>query len=54
MKEYKVVKPNLGWKNKSEKLEEILNNHAKQGWVLHTINRNETYLQIIFERNKNR
>jgi len=54
MKEYKVIKPSLGWKNKSEKLEEILNNHAKQGWVLHNLNVNGGYVQIIFERNKNR
>ncbi|WP_082106788.1 DUF4177 domain-containing protein [Kordia zhangzhouensis] len=54
MKEYKVVKPSLGWKNRSEKLEEILNNHAKQGWILCNINKNEGYVQIIFERSKNR
>jgi hypothetical protein len=52
MKEYKVIRPNLGWKNRNEKLEEILNNHAKQGWVLHTATNG--FLQLIFERSKNR
>ncbi|MEM6685980.1 MAG: DUF4177 domain-containing protein [Bacteroidota bacterium] len=53
MKEYKVLSnPKLGWKNRGEKLEEILNNHAKQGWVLHTVTAGS--VQIIFERSKNR
>jgi len=52
MKEYKVVSPKLGWKNKNEKLEEILNNYAKQGWVLHSTTAG--FLQLIFERSKNR
>ncbi len=54
MKEYKVVKPSLGWKDRSEKLEELLNNHAKQGWELHTVTKHEGFIQVIFERNKNR
>ncbi|QHI38782.1 hypothetical protein IMCC3317_41820 [Kordia antarctica] len=54
MKEYKVIKPSLGWRNRSEKLEEILNNHAKQGWILKDLNKNEGAIQIVFERNKNR
>ncbi|PTX59035.1 uncharacterized protein DUF4177 [Kordia periserrulae] len=52
MKEYKVVKPNLGWKSRSEKLEEILKNHAKQGWILHTVTKHEGFVQIIFERSQ--
>jgi indole-3-glycerol phosphate synthase len=52
MKEYKVISPSLGWKNKNGKLEEILNNYAKQGWVLHSAS--QGFLQLIFERNKNR
>ena len=54
MKEYKVVKPSLGWRNRSEKLEEVLNNYAKQGWLLKDINKNEGFVQIILERDKNR
>jgi hypothetical protein len=54
MKEYKVLKPNLGWRDRGEKLEEILNNHAKQGWILHTVTKHEGFIQVIFERSKNR
>lgn len=54
MKEYKVTRPNLGWRNKNEKLETFLNDHAKQGWSLLNIHRNESGVHIIFERNKNR
>lgn len=54
MKEYKVVNPKLGWKNRLEKLEDMLNSYAKQGWILHSINNLDAYTQVIFERNKNR
>jgi hypothetical protein len=30
MKEYKVIKPSLEFRNRHEKLEEIINNHAKE------------------------
>jgi len=36
MKEYRVVITKLGLTNRNTIMEEILNNHAKQGWVLHT------------------
>ncbi|WP_430409654.1 DUF4177 domain-containing protein [Kordia sp.] len=54
MKEYKVLKPSLGWSNRIEKLEDFLNTYAKQGWILHSVNNFETYVQVIMERNKNR
>jgi hypothetical protein len=55
MKEYKVIKPKLGWKNPTEKLEEILNTYAKQGWCLQNVtNSQHGVLVIIFERDKNR
>ncbi len=56
MKEYKVIVPKLGWTNTSEKLEDLLNLHAKQGWELQSVNQNALgeYLNVIFERNKNR
>ena len=55
MKEYKVIKPKLGWKNPSEKLEDLLNTYAKQGWCLHSVTTTQHgYLNIIFERDKNR
>jgi hypothetical protein len=51
MKEYKVVAPKLGFRNWNEKYEEILNQHAREGWVVNTVMQNYT---IIFERDKNR
>lgn len=55
MKEYKVIKPKLGWKNTSEKLEELLNTYAKQGWCLHNVTTTQHgLLNVIFERDKNR
>ncbi len=55
MKEYKVVKPKLGWRNTTEKLEEILNKYAKEGWALNAIVSNQHVIaHIVLERNKNR
>lgn len=55
MKEYKVITPSLGWKNKFEKLEDILNKYAKEGWTLKTITPHQHGISyIVFERNKNR
>lgn len=55
MKEYKVVKPKLGWRNPVEKLEELLNNYAKQGWISKNITPHQhTISHIVFERDKNR
>ena len=52
MKEYKVVSFKLGFKNRNQKLEEGLNQYAREGWVVSHIAQN-AYL-IVFERNKNR
>lgn len=56
MKEYKVITPSLGFRNKSEKLQDILNKYAKEGWVANTISTNQHggIIYLIFERNKNR
>lgn len=55
MKEYKVLKPKLGWKNTSAKLEEILNINAKEGWSLHSVNTHQHgIINIVFEREKYR
>lgn len=55
MKEYKVVKPKLGWRNTTEKLEELLNKYAKEGWRVKTITTNQSVIAfIVFERDKNR
>ncbi|WP_081475393.1 DUF4177 domain-containing protein [Croceivirga radicis] len=52
MKEYKVVQFKHGLTNNNQKLEDLLNSHAHQGWEV------KQYLEqsskIIFERNKNR
>lgn len=52
MKEYKTLLPKLGFSKRYEKLEEILNHHAREGWELKHINQPQNL--IIFERNKNR
>ncbi|WP_159951558.1 DUF4177 domain-containing protein [Polaribacter septentrionalilitoris] len=52
MKEYKVVMPKLGFRNRNKNLEELLNQHAREGWVLKHINDN--WYSIVFERDKNR
>jgi len=55
MKEYKVVKPKLGWRNTAEKFEELLNTYAKQGWIVKTVTPHEHLIAfIILERDKNR
>ena len=55
MKEYKVIKPKIGLMNTSEKLEDLLNSYAKQGWCLHSITTSHHgYIHAIFERDKNR
>ncbi|MCF6279064.1 MAG: DUF4177 domain-containing protein [Flavobacteriaceae bacterium] len=53
MKEYKVVAPSLGFRNTVKKLEDVLNNHAREGWVVKEISIVNRHL-IIFERDKNR
>ncbi len=52
MKEYKVVSPKLGWKNRNKKYEDLLNQYAREGWVVNTIFQNTG--GILFERDKNR
>jgi hypothetical protein len=52
MKEYKVVNWKMGLSNNNERLEDTLNQYAREGWVLRDIGENST--RLIFERNKNR
>jgi len=56
MKEYKVINPSLGFRKRSEKLEEIINRFAKEGWSVNTItnNRHSGIGFVVFEREKNR
>lgn len=51
MKEYKVVKPKLGISKRMEKLEELLNQHARERWTVNHITQNAYF--IVFEREKN-
>jgi hypothetical protein len=52
MKEYKVVVPKLGLRNRIGKLEDFLNQYAREGWVVQSMN--QTWTAVIFERDKNR
>ncbi len=51
MKEYKVVQPKLGIRNRTQKYEDLLNQYARDGWVVNNIFQSTG--GIIFERNKN-
>ena len=52
MKEYKVVMPKLGFRNRNKNLEELLNQYAREGWILKEMPQN--WNAIVLERNKNR
>jgi len=52
MKEYKVVSVKLGFKNRNQKLEDTLNQYAREGWVVSHIAQSAYF--IVFERDKNR
>jgi len=52
MKEYKVINWKMGFTNNNQKLEDTLNQYAREGWVLKDIAENSS--RLIFEREKNR
>ena len=52
MKEYKVIKPKLGIRNRLEKLQEILNQNAREGWIVNHVAQSAYF--VILERDKNR
>ncbi|WP_179351754.1 DUF4177 domain-containing protein [Winogradskyella vidalii] len=52
MKEYKVVIPKLGFKNRVKNFEDLLNQYAREGWVVKQIAVN--WATVVFEREKNR
>ena len=52
MKEYKVIQPKIGFRNRFQSLEDTLNLYAREGWVVKHIAENSA--RIVFERNKNR
>lgn len=52
MKEYKVIIPKLGFTKRNEKMEDLLNQYAREGWIAKHIG--QGWSSIIFERDKNR
>ena len=52
MKEYKVIIAKLGLKNRTQKYEDLLNQYAREGWIVKHIGHNSP--MVIFERDKNR
>jgi hypothetical protein len=52
MKEYKIVTPKLGFRNRMKNFEDELNQYAREGWRV--VNINQTWTSIVFERDKNR
>ncbi len=52
MKEYKVINWKMGLSNNNQKLEDILNEYARDGWMLRHIGENS--VRIVLERDKNR
>ena len=51
MKEYKVVTPKLGLSRRMEKLEDLLNQYARERWEVKHVAQSAYF--IVFERDKN-
>ena len=55
MKEFKVIKPSLGFSNHQRKLEDLLNEYGRDGWNLNSVVPHAHGISfVIFERDKNR
>lgn len=52
MKEYKVIQPKTGFRNRFQNFEDILNQHAREGWSVKFIGQGWT--SVVLERDKNR
>jgi hypothetical protein len=52
MKEYKIVQLKLGFRNRNQTFEDLLNQYAREGWVYKEIL--QSVSSIILERDKNR
>lgn len=52
MKEYKTVTLKLGFRRQSEKLDDVLNQYAREGWELKFMHEHLTLM--VLERDKNR
>ncbi len=54
MKAYKIIKPKLGWKNPSDKLERLFNSYDNEYWYLNGTTTTQHALAMILEPDKNR
>lgn len=52
MKEYKVIQPKLGFRNRYANFEDLLNQYAREVWRVVELSQSWTY--VVFERDKNR
>lgn len=52
MKEYKVIQPKIGFRNRFQTFEDLLNQYGKEGWSV--INISQGWTSVILERDKNR
>ena len=52
MKEYKVIMPKLGFRNRQQNFEDILNQYGREGWVVNYIA--PSWTNVVLERDKNR
>ena len=52
MKEYKVIQPKLGFRNRFQQFEDLLNQHAREGWSVRFVG--QGWASVVLERDKNR
>ena len=52
MKEYKVIQPKLGFRNRMQNFEDLLNQYGREGWTVKDVGQN--WSSVILERDKNR
>ncbi|MEH6538186.1 MAG: hypothetical protein V7719_17450 [Psychroserpens sp.] len=52
MKEYKVIVPKLGLRNRQQNFEDLLNQHGREGWIVNHIA--PGWASVVLERDKNR
>ena len=52
MKEYKVVQIKLGFRNRIQNFEDLLNQYGREGWRVVEIP--QGWSIVVFERDKNR
>lgn len=52
MKEYKVVITKLGLTKRDQKFEDLLNQYAREGWVVSYVA--PGWVSVVLERDKNR